>query len=65
MSDTPSDAPAAVLHERRGHTFWITINRPDKRNAINAEVIEGIRMGYRAAHADPQVRAIVLTAAGE
>ena len=65
MSDTPSDAPAAVLHERRGHAFWITINRPDKRNAINAEVIEGIRMGYRAAHADPQMRAIVLTAAGE
>lgn len=55
----------AVLHDKRGHAFWITINRPDKRNAINAEVIAGIRAGWRAAHADPQIRAIVLAAAGE
>jgi enoyl-CoA hydratase/carnithine racemase len=54
-----------VLHERRGAAFWITINRADKRNAINPEVIEGIRGGMRAAHADTQVRAIVLTAAGD
>jgi methylglutaconyl-CoA hydratase len=60
-----SGAPPAVLHEKRGQAFWITINRPDKRNAINAEVIAGIRAGYREAHADPQMRAIVLTAAGE
>jgi enoyl-CoA hydratase/carnithine racemase len=60
-----SDPTAAVLHEKRGPVFWITINRPDKRNAINAEVIAGIRAGYAAAHADPAMRAIVLTAAGE
>jgi enoyl-CoA hydratase/carnithine racemase len=60
-----SDASAAVRHERRGPAFWITINRPDKRNAINADVIAGIRAGYREAHADPQMRAIVLTAAGQ
>lgn len=54
-----------VLHEKRSSTFRITINRPDKRNAINQEVIDGIRAGYRAAHADPEVRAIVLTAVGE
>jgi enoyl-CoA hydratase/carnithine racemase len=60
MSDT-----AAVLHDKRGHAFWITINRPDKRNAINADVIAGIRAGYRAAHADADVRAIVLTGAGD
>lgn len=54
----------AVLHEKRGPAFWITINRPDKRNAINAEVIAGIRAGYREAHTDPQTRVIVLTAAG-
>ena len=59
-----TDALAPVLHEKRGSAFWITINRPDKRNAINAEVIAGIRAGYREAHADPEMRAIVLTAAG-
>lgn len=56
---------AAVLHEKRGHAFWITINRPDKRNAINAEVVGGIREGYRLAHADSDVRVIVLTGAGD
>lgn len=60
MTDTP-----VVLHQKRGCAFWITLNRPDKRNAINAEVIAGIRAGYRQAHADPEVRVIVLTAVGE
>lgn len=54
-----------VLHEQRGPAFWITLNRPDKRNAINAEVIAGIREGYRLAHANSEVRVIVLTAAGD
>jgi len=55
----------AVLFEQRGHAFWITINRPDKRNAINADVVKGIRDGYAQAHANPEIRVIVLTAAGE
>ena len=54
-----------VLHERRGAAFWITINRPERRNAINAAVIDGIVEGYRAAHADASVRVIVLTGAGD
>jgi enoyl-CoA hydratase/carnithine racemase len=54
-----------VLHAKRGRAFWITINRPDKRNAIHAGVVAGIRAGYRAAHADPEVRVIVLTGAGD
>jgi methylglutaconyl-CoA hydratase len=65
MSDTIPPNDPAVLHELRGASFWITINRPGKRNAINAEVVAGIRDGLRRAHADPAVRAIVLTAAGD
>jgi methylglutaconyl-CoA hydratase len=57
-----SDAP--VLHDERGHAFWITINRPDKRNALNASVIAGIVDGYRRAHEDNDVRVIVLTGTG-
>jgi enoyl-CoA hydratase/carnithine racemase len=29
---------SSVIREKRGQAFWITINRPDKRNAINADV---------------------------
>lgn len=56
---------SAVLLEKRGSAFWITLNRPDKRNAINQDVIDGIGEGIRQAHNDPEVRAIVLTAAGD
>jgi methylglutaconyl-CoA hydratase len=61
--DQPSQVE--VLLERRGQVQWITVNRPEKRNAINAGVIARIREGIRTAHATPDVRAIVLTAAGE
>ena len=60
MTDTSS-----VIREKRGQAFWITINRPDKRNAINADVVAGITQGYREAHDDKDVRIIVLTGAGD
>src|SRR6476646_10786928 len=60
MTDTSS-----VITEKRGQAFWITINRPEKRNALNGEVIAGIASGYRDAHDDKDVRVIVLTGAGD
>ena len=60
MSDTPD-----VLLERRGPAYWITINRPEKRNALHAGVIALMRDGLRQAHADPEVRSIVVTGAGD
>src|SRR5947207_2262772 len=60
MTDTSS-----VIREKRGQAFWITINRPDKRNAINGDVVAGIAKGYRDAHDDRNVRVIVLTGAGD
>jgi enoyl-CoA hydratase/carnithine racemase len=55
----------SVLFEKRGQAFWITINRPEKRNAINGDVIAGIAKGYRDAHDDNDVRVIVLTGTGD
>ena len=55
----------SVILEKRGQVFWITINRPEKRNAINGDVVAGIAKGYRAAHDDASVRVIVLTGAGD
>ena len=55
----------AVLLKKRDRAFWITINRPDKRNALNDDVIAGITQGYRQAHDDADVRVIVLTGAGD
>jgi methylglutaconyl-CoA hydratase len=60
MSDNNS-----VILEKRGQAFWITINRPEKRNALNADVIAGLVRGYREAHADADVRVIVVTGTGD
>jgi enoyl-CoA hydratase/carnithine racemase len=60
MSDNNS-----VILEKRAQAFWITINRPEKRNALNADVIAGLVRGYRDAHADNDVRVIVVTGAGD
>jgi len=54
-----------VLVEKRGSALWITLNRPDKRNAFNSEVLAAVGEGWRRASADPEVRAVVLTGAGE
>lgn len=53
-----------VLIERRGNVQWITLNRPDRRNALNDEVVDRIAEGVRDASSDPACRAIVLTGAG-
>jgi enoyl-CoA hydratase/carnithine racemase len=54
-----------VLLERRGVVQWITINRPERRNALNEAVVAGIASGMRAAMTDPACRAIVLTGTGD
>ncbi|MET0877540.1 MAG: enoyl-CoA hydratase-related protein, partial [Tardiphaga sp.] len=55
----------SVLIDKRGAALWITINRPEKRNAMNGDVIAGIARGWREAHDDASVRVIVLTGAGD
>ncbi len=32
-----TDNSNSVVLEKRGQAFWITINRPDKRNALNGD----------------------------
>ena len=54
-----------VLSEKRGAVHWITINREERRNAMNDAVVSGIMDGLTAASADPTARAVVLTGAGD
>lgn len=53
-----------VLLERDGGIATITINRPDKRNALNVAVIAALRGRLEEIDADPAVRCAVLTGAG-
>lgn len=55
----------AVVVERRGAVQWITINREERRNALNAEVVQAINAGITQAMQSAECRAIVLTGAGD
>lgn len=53
-----------VLYELRGDAAWITLNQPEKRNALNGEIVAGLGTHLQTAIADDRVRVIVLTGAG-
>jgi enoyl-CoA hydratase/carnithine racemase len=55
----------AVLYELRGPVAWLTINRPEARNALNKAVRDGLLAGARRFNADDEARVLVLTGAGE
>jgi crotonobetainyl-CoA hydratase len=57
-------APAA-LAERRGNVLVITINRPEARNAVNGAVSTGVGDALEQAQNDDEVRAVVITGAGD
>lgn len=54
-----------VATTRNGAVLTITITREERRNALNDRVAAGIMAGLDAAEADPGVRAVVLTGAGD
>jgi enoyl-CoA hydratase/carnithine racemase len=54
-----------LVTERVGsHVLLVTINRPDKRNAINAAVVSGIEAAIQQSESDSTIRAVVLSSAG-
>ena len=57
-----TDAP--VLIADHGAIRTLTVNRPDKLNALNAGTLEALHAAFDAAAADPAVRVVVLTGAG-
>lgn len=54
-----------TLYELRDGAAWITLNRPDVRNALSATLVTELYDHLRSAQADPAVRCIVLTGNGK
>ena len=54
-----------LLTENRSGVLWITINRPEKLNALSSKVLAELGSALAAAEADAGVGAIVITGAGE
>lgn len=55
----------SVLTSIENAIFTITLNRPEKRNALNDELVEELKNAFREADADESVKCIILRGAGK
>ncbi|OBY29309.1 enoyl-CoA hydratase [Mycolicibacter kumamotonensis] len=62
---TVADVQPAALSQRHGNVLVITINRPEARNAVNGAVSTAVGDALQLAQDDPEVRAVVITGAGD
>ena len=63
MSEETVQPNEAVRFEKNGHIAVITINRPEARNAVNADVAQGIEAAIDALEADDDLWVGILTGA--
>ena len=54
----------ALLTERDGHSLIVTLNRPERQNAINGEMLVRLYDACVEADTDPDIRTLILTGAG-
>src|SRR5881296_3193620 len=54
-----------ILYDARDGVAWITINRPEVRNAFRAKTVDELVAAFRAGWGDPEVGVVVLTGAGD
>jgi methylglutaconyl-CoA hydratase len=53
-----------LMSHRRGDVLVVTLNRPEKRNALDDSLVNGLKSALRDADSREDVRAVVLTGAG-
>lgn len=54
-----------ITYVVEGHLGFITLNRPEKRNALSYELVAELRLAFKAAEDDEQVKIIILKANGD
>jgi enoyl-CoA hydratase/carnithine racemase len=64
MSDAAGASESPVLVEVRGHVAVITLNRPDRLNAITSQMGAAYARALREADANPEIRVAVVTGSG-
>jgi enoyl-CoA hydratase/carnithine racemase len=63
--DSEQAAAGEVIVETSDRVTRITINRPERRNAMSWEVIRALRAAFASAREDPAVSVVVLAGAGD
>src|SRR5947209_4711975 len=56
--------PKSFLYEERGGVAWVTLNRPERLNALTFEVYRELTDAFAALQAEDSVRVVVVTGAG-
>ena len=56
---------AQLQQQRQDGVLYLTLNRPERRNALNGAIIDGLTQALQQAGQDRQLRAIVLRGAGQ
>jgi enoyl-CoA hydratase/carnithine racemase len=56
---------ATIIYEQSGAVAWITLNRPEKRNAQSDELRTEMSLALEKAGLDPAVHVVVITGAGD
>ena len=53
-----------ALMELHDHTLVVTMNRPEKKNALSGEMLALMEQAWERADRDPEIRVVILTGAG-
>src|SRR5207248_10807280 len=54
-----------ILFDKKNSIAYVTINRPDKLNALNMATMQELRSAFEAIRDDSATRVAILTGAGE
>jgi len=66
MDERPVDLGSRFLRwEQRGAVAWVTIDRPERRNALTSNMYFGIRRAVDRVNARAELHALVITGAGD
>jgi enoyl-CoA hydratase/carnithine racemase len=65
MSTETTTTGDVTRYERDGAVAWLTIDRPEARNALSKAVRDGLWAGFRRFAADDEAAVLVLTGAGD
>jgi len=53
-----------LLYDQKGPVVYLTLNRPDKLDALSSQMMADLRQAFTAIEADAEVRVVILTGAG-
>ncbi len=64
MTQSPQTAPSVLLEKREGSIVTLTMNRPERLNALNNDLSEALNEAFGRIAVDSSVNVVILTGAG-